>query len=315
MEDHSYQSTPTPPPYNVEPARKKRPTKALVICLIVIVVLGIGAALAWYFLSHDTKTMPQVSISHEKSAAPSSPQPALTKNQLIDGTKEAVEQHVATTYPAMKLMRQTAEGPGYRVAGTDFYTIVQNNPQLTVLTNTTTDDAASLAAVKAASEYLTSKGLTQTTSIALASYSVTDFQSSDAVCSITTQQSTAVDVRCGDKKDYTQTASQLKALVELVRSAPIPYGAYGDELAMSIEQEKASQTPGYQLVQIAVSLHSNPLGGGTNVFAYKKDAGNWTYFTASEEIMLCKAYTTTELRAAYKGESCVDAKGNTTTVQ
>lgn len=107
-------------------------------------------------------------------------------------------------------------------------------------------------------------------------------------------------ISCADFKDFEAPSRKAEPFARAyIKASP----ESKDSLAIGYIETYQSKTKGYELARVGLG-QAGSLGGAVGKF-YRKGEGSWKFFKGVQMGLPCDAYKSPELRAAFKGETCI----------
>lgn len=305
----AFSPPPTPPVNNfiAQPDPPKKGRKGLIATIIILVVLLIGAIGVIVFLAYFQPKSTKTTTANGNTSSGASTQDKNEAKELIATIRSAVTDKLATTYPNMSISDGTyapiykADTVNYGVASSDI------GISLNIDTDAKAYNPTGQAAVeKVATDVFKSQSSLKVTSQDWQSI----YQNDTIICTLSSGSSPAV-INCANKKDYTALITQVAPFADAFFSSK-ESKTFGPTVVFATPKisQKAN---GYRNATLSMSAVESPVGGAAGLF-YAKD-GNWSYWRATQSIIPCADYATSDLQRAFEGDQCSDANGGLLTVK
>jgi len=127
------------------------------------------------------------------------------------------------------------------------------------------------------------------------------FQKDDNVCELDVSTSSVpLSVKCSPLAAIAKSAGDEKPFYDALVAGGNPSNMIG------IPNISNSQTAGYRTASLGISSIGDMGGAGAKF--YSKNNGPWIYFTAGQQGPTCDMFNTVDLKAAFKGMDCINAK-------
>lgn len=306
----------TPPPEQAPPQvpKKSRSKRNVIIGCVAAVTVIAGALIAWLLLQpQETKVI----ATPEKAIT----KPADSAKIIISKINTAVSDNLIKQYPALAADKNDPEktgseiSPSFKVKGAEYYVTINKTHSLTYTVPEAKDTANKPDNQELVKAIIKQAGLTfdandykQTDE----SLFGTEYQSDTVVCTVSPPEDMPVNVNCADKADFTATSLAVKPLVEAyLASKEFKGTGYTDDIYSSLSIKDSSVT-GYQNATMSVSSRQS-IGGAALLF-YRQTNTDWKFFTGTQNILLCSAYTTADERSAFYDSTCATSDDSPTTV-
>ncbi len=306
MEPNSEQSPAQPP---VQPAlpEKPNPKPRIILLIVLLFLITLSIGMVWWFVLQKP-----VSDLTQNSQTPSgqqmSPEEVMNKIKSNYSSKYKLLNIDENNHPKEGEMsiRQSQEAGFYKVQGYDYYVwypeggatldlmIGPVNPSATELPY-----SADVALRNEIAGIFKSISLTKTDTFGeLTTGSATDIYTGNGlVCEVNSPESrtSLTSASCGVVETYKTVAKEVKQFADVLDST------WG-QVIFSRPKIKDSVVNGYQTASMSIF---GGVGGHTALF-YKVGTNSWQFFLGTQESPACFMYNTTDLRNAFKGESCYD---------
>lgn len=308
--------------------RSKNKKKLLIILLITIALLIAAGTGAYYILNKDEKNGSKVSdkskvVEKEKVAS-------FTPQNAIDAVKAKIELKYPQVLPEDSELsgdqiyyKVSDIAPYWKVPGVKFYANYEGMGASGLEIYTAYDPAdynkvRGTEIINAIQESLTEKGFVESTDNAYSQeYSArTAFVKGDVLCLTSSLDESSLynppyAISCGNISKYTSELDIYKeskpfADAYLLINKSMPEGSI-----LSFSSERVSATRGYKTANVTMSSAISSVGGAIALY-YKKDGGDWIFFKATQDSLMCEDYNTIDLKSAFKYEPCMqkDATDN-----
>lgn len=307
---------------NPQPVVTNQPKKRRVLPWIVGSIAGLilGAVIGYFATSFimTSKSSQEPATNNSQSA-----EPPASVLQPEDVTKKIKDTYGAD-YTLLNIdeNNQPKEGemsirlekgaPAYKAAGYDFYTTYDSGSTLYLMPHDVIDgdlpSAQSVAIRKKIVDIYTEFGLEKTTSHGKAEDStlVNVYEGKGLICTIedTDSGTSSNTASCGRLDAYPAAAALAKPFVDA-----LPDDRKDTSLFLGTPAVTTSSVTGYQHASAGESSVEG-VGGGIALF-WKKDGGEWTFFTGTQNLLPCTSFNTVDLKNAFKGEACYDTAADT----
>lgn len=299
--------SPTPSTNNfiVQPDEPRKGHKGLIATIIVLCILLIGAlgtiAFLLFFQPKADKTTKQDSAGATTESAQTN-----EAKELISKVKNNVTDQLSTANSNMKISDGTS-APIFKPDDKKYAVISSEiGISLSIDADTSTYDRAKQSTV----EKVVNDTFKGDASLKLTSNDWQNtYQNATVICTVSSESS-PVTVSCANKKEYTPLITQVAPFAEA-------FFASNDSKnyqTVTFAAPKISQkTSGYRNATLGIGSMEAPVGWAAGLF-YAKD-GNWTYWRATQSIMLCSDYNNSDLQRAFEGEPCIDTNNANSTVK
>lgn len=275
--------------------------------IIIVVIIGIIAALGWVFFMKKHET-PEQSAQKKNTSQSNELEPqAVTKK---------IKESLSKTYTLLDIdkndqpqdkeasIRTDEASPPYKVDGYDYYVTYRGGSSLFILrpenaSDTTLPSKSDAEIRREVEKQYHEAGLDSIESRKDNAGNLTNvFTGKGLICTVeapsaAVQGSTA---SCGTLASYPATAAQMKPFSEILEHA--------DETTILAGTIKNSKAAGYQIAEISVGNIQG--GGGAVALLWKQGVRNWTLFRYTQQVVPCQAFDTSALKHAFEGEPCVD---------
>lgn len=301
---------------NVEqllPQQKKPGKVALQVFAVVVLLSLVGAGVYAWQNNRVAQLQNQVTELKRETVTQLQPEELTTK----------IKAELAKDYTVLDLnnnnkpsaseisIRTDETSPAYRPKGYNFYTNYAGGSTITVLTHDAdpSGDPLPKAIDKTirtnVAQVYTAAGLAKKSTRGRASdgNGLDIYEGKGLICTVDTTEAeiSGSTASCGLLSEYSSAGAKTKPFAEALGDVEIT--AILSNLTIT-----ASVVKGYERAELGVGDIN--LGGGAVALFYKKEGGSWTYFKTVQEALACSEYNTEDLRNAYKGEKCYDAKTN-----
>lgn len=294
--------------------------------LVCVAVIGILGTVGW-LLYQRTQSQPATVSTTKPDTSQKSTSSALMPDTVIDSIKKSL----AGQYELQDLdtnnqpsagqlgYRITNTSPLYKVGGYSFYSDYKGGAAIEMSvgpysTNPPTlPPAGDVTVRKLVANTFTSQKLTKKETRGINDGTMNTqfdvYEGQGLTCTIQSiaEQSTLSSASCGEISKYTATAATLKPIV-----AAIP-DATSDSISFSNVDISDSPTQGYKRAKIGVG-DVNGIGGHIALL-YKTPDGAWKYLMGTQNELMCADFAASDVRAAFRGMSCLGAQDTQTTVQ
>lgn len=203
--------------------------------------------------------------------------------------------------------------PAYKPSGYDFAVAANDSPSLH-FTRSAVDSRTTSATV---ASFFKSKGYSEKIVVtnAESSYTITEYGSADAKCTVNQSYSNVndtinpvkSDIVCLDTVEYTSVANDIKPFY-VAYSTSASEGPSGTVLIYE-PKVTASKTAGYKTAEATIGTYGEMIGSAMGLF-YMTPDGTWHFFKATQELPACSLYNTPDLKKAYLGTTCYDIPTN-----
>jgi len=205
-----------------------------------------------------------------------------------------------------------AVSPSYQVSGADYYVTVTQayglNIQKTVDTNSETgvDTVFTQGVVNEVASTFVSSRYHKTIDLP----SGVEYQSDAVICTVSGTNSIPIYVTCANKNAYVKVSSDVKPFVTAYQASN---SNDASQSVFSAPIIKSNSTGGYQTA--GINMWSRQSASGAGLIFYRKNNGDWKFFTVTQNELSCSKYNTGDLKAAFADESCMSDANVDTTVK
>lgn len=228
---------------------------------------------------------------------------------IVSGINDLLNTKYSSSTIKIKFNPSGSGSPIYKPNEANYFVMVETSPGLIIDTGSF-DSTVNSPVLTDIDNYLNSQHFTKDDSLYTGMLSSEGhyYNSSTVICSldggVTAQP---ISLYCANIADFTPVTAAVKPFVQayyLNNKSDI------GNVAFMTPSIKTSNTAGYQFADERISFGL----GGMDAYFYKKDGDDWKYFTRTQQTM-CNVFDTTEMRAAFAGETCYDSSGNSTIVK
>lgn len=288
--------------------------------LFIVLVIGFIGFIGWFaftrYLTKDTQRASSIQTSSETSGLQPSEVTAKIKSRFeADYKMLDLDQNNQPAEGEMSV-RISNKAPAHKAEGYDFYLYHDDGSSIDLMIgpmdwgDTEVPRQVDITVRQEIASIFKEFGLekTETRGNAQMGTDTDIYAGRGMICVIESPESptSSNSALCAQTESYEKAA---KALQPLASALP----ALDQSTALSDLKITDSQTDGYQHAR--VSQNSIDGGGGSVALFYKSPSNTWIYFTNTQSVLPCAAYNTPDLRSAFKGDTCLDAADQQSTVQ
>ena len=282
--------------------------------IVVIIVIGLIVALGWMFVRQQESDggKDQMDVTIEDAQPELRPQEIIEEIKVTYGTQYTLLDLDEDNQPGQNEMsvRVADSVPAYKVDGYVYYVYFGEGASIDIMVGPVdwaSGDIPRPADVAIRNEIINTYeefGLTKTGNRGDADQASEEvvYIGKGVIC--TTQEPSSatshVGATCGLVEAYTDAAAQVKPFADVLPNI-------NQSSVLGRPYIVDSEVSGYQRAQVS---HGGLLGGAVALF-YRKTDGEWRYFRSVQQVLECTEFDTTDLRNAFKGESCYDRQTDT----
>jgi|GEM_PF-1686935 len=299
-----------PEPVVVMPAegmKKKSHKKRNIFVAVLLVVLLVGGGAAAYYLNRPEPVKEQATVKKEARAT-------IKEDTTV---AEALVSEIRNDIGG-QLVSEGNTSPPYKPDGYGYY--VRSSTEYEAKVERIKDKAEN--ALQAIRNKLIEKGYTEsvTQDVSDSGMYEADFTGTYALCYVymisglnaADPKGSSAGLTCADIESYETTAKQMEPFATAYEVTS-SYSSAEPTLYTNLRASKSSVS-GYERATVGISGIVGA-GGFAGLF-YKTPSMDWKFFTGTQEIVPCDAYSTDDIKKAYLGEPCYDqASDNQTTVK
>lgn len=317
-----------PPFSNPEPKRRKRGPAMIIVAIFALIVgAGVGIALyKMYVEPKSTNSTTTTTSSTATSTQPTADAVALAQHNKVIDVIAHVRQLITTEGLSLN---DTSSIPPHRKLGSpyNFYAAGTAESMWTATSSKITGVSRASEFAKTVYNYLTTTaGATSETLIGDASLALTTdgnvnylrLSTDSYTCGLTeeatlmaaspyTADGGTITLSCSTLSEYERNA----AIQQPFYKAILTNATYSaDKTMLSMPQVSESPTANYLTANVTVGSDTALVGSAAGLF-YRVPDGTWRFFQATQAVLDCGDYNTTDLKKAYVGTSCYATNSST----
>ncbi|QQS18377.1 hypothetical protein IPL68_07315 [Candidatus Saccharibacteria bacterium] len=300
------QDNPSPMPIASPPKRRSRTWLYVVVGLVLIA----GTAAAAYSLTRPEKKPAPPSKGISQSTGKKQTQAAATTD--ISALLLAAKNATTSSTPNSENL-----APDYMVEGYNYYAAARKDD--TKGLEVKQPEAAIQQTAKDLEAFLLAKGFAKSTQqVKNAYYPLTKYENADTLCGINYFLDLAdtlktLYITCALKSSYLATAQLQQPFYDTYRAANKGSQYLTDDSRLGYPTVKDSRTSGYKVAEAAIYSEASP-GGAMGLF-YQTPDGTWNFFKGTQQSLMCKDFSSPDLKKAYAGDQCFSENGSASTVK
>lgn len=281
--------------------------RTIVIAVVALLLIAVGA-LGVYFAMNQPK-------QETKETVATNEEPVKVEEDTT--VSEALVGEISTEL-GTKFVNEGSRAPVYKPDGYDYHvrSSVEYQTQMTGI-----EDKAKNT-LELIRETLKKRGYTETVTQDLEDGAMfeANFTGKHALCYVymiagisdIDSDGSSAGIACSDIETYAPEAEKMKPFVEAYMQSD-QYETGGNMLYSGLTI-KESSVAGYSNAELGVGTVDG-VGGFAALFYRTSENAEWKFFIGTQNNLACTQYDTLELKKAYVGTECFDAKDTLTTVK